>query len=341
MSRLTKILSSSVLFLAISFAFLLPSQAEVVSKKKVDPSERTACSLCHKGGPKHQIDDTRDPWCVPCHALHEVGTTLGLETYQRQFLRISGKRSALPREKSIPQKMVLIPAGEFIMGEDFSKKSLGPRHTVQLEAYLIDQYHVSNVHYQDFVQATRRVPPPHWFGINPPPEKLNHPVSFVSWYDAEAYCRWAGKRLPTEAEWEKAARGTDGRMFPWGSKFLPLRANVSQEGYRDTTPVDFLPEGKSPYGLYDMAGNLFQWTSDWFLPYPGNKVPHPNFGETLKVLRGGSFYDCSNYQCGISFQTFNRISLLPQTRAISAGFRCAKSLDAKPKIRPKNPLDEE
>jgi len=335
MKHLANRLLLLVFLMAFGLVFLGPSGAEVVSKKKDDPSEREACSLCHKGPARHQIDDTKDPWCVPCHALHEVGTTLGLQTYQGQFLRLSGKGSAAPEDDAIvPQKMVLIPKGPFIMGENFSKKSLGPRHTVHLEAYLIDQYHVSNAHYRDFVQATRRPPPPHWFGSEPPPGKLNHPVSFVSWFDAEAYCRWAGKRLPTEAEWEKAARGTDGRMFPWGSKFLPLRANVAQEGYRDTTPVGALPEGRSPYGLYDMAGNLFQWTSDWFLPYPGNTVPHPNFGETLKVLRGGSFYDCSNYQCGISFQTFNRIALLPQTRAISAGFRCARSLDGSAQEKP-------
>ncbi|MFQ5588159.1 MAG: formylglycine-generating enzyme family protein, partial [Nitrospiria bacterium] len=229
-------------------------------------------------------------------------------------------------EDIILQKMILIPAGEFIMGEDFTKKSLGPRHRVYLDDYYMDQYHVSNFYYQTFVNETRRKPPPNWRGGRFPRGKGNHPVSFVSWFDADAYCRWVGKRLPTEAEWEKAARGTDGRMFPWGKKHQKKYANVYQEGINDTSPVNAYPKGKSPYGLYDMAGNLFQWTSDWFLPYPGNNTPHPNFGETLRVLRGGSFYDCSNYRCGISFQTFNRIALLPQTHAISAGFRCAKSV---------------
>ncbi len=306
--------------------FLQKSSGEIISQKKADPSTREDCRYCHKGPQSHQIDNSRGPWCVPCHRLHDVGVTLGLQTYFKQLSRTAvNDQNGAKKGGIIFQKMILIPAGEFIMGEDFSKKSLGPRHTVYLDDYYIDQYHVTNVYYKTFLNETRRSAPPNWRGQNFPPDSDNHPVSFVSWYDADAYCRWIGKRLPTEEEWEKAARGTDGRMFPWGKRFLKNHANVSQEGYKGTTPVDLLPEGKSPYGLYDMAGNLFQWTSDWFLPYPGNPVPHPNFGKTLKVLRGGSFYDCSNYRCGISFQTFNRISLLPQTRSISAGFRCAKS----------------
>lgn len=316
----------SLLFLML---FLHRAYPEIISQKKADPFTRDECRYCHKGPQRHQIDDSKGPWCVPCHQQHGVGTTLGLKTYFKQLQRTSGETAD---EESIAsfilQKMILIPAGKFTMGEDFTKKSLGPRHTVYLDDYYIDQYHVTNLYYQTFVNETRRQAPPHWNGQQHPKAISNHPVAFVNWFDAEAYCNWAGKRLPSEAEWEKAARGTDGRMFPWGPKHLKNHANVYQEGIKNTTMVNRYPQGKSPYGLYDMAGNLFQWTSDWFQPYPGNKTPHPNFGETLKVLRGGSFYDCSNYRCGISFQTFNRISLLPQTRAISAGFRCAKSVES-------------
>ena len=210
------------------------------------------------------------------------------------------------------------------MGEDFYKRSAGLFFFKQKTAYEIDLYDVTNAHYKQFVDATGRRPPSHWRGNEYLSGKANHPVTFVSWGDADAYCRWDGKRLPTEAEWEKAARGTDGRVFPWGNQFEAKRANVPPLGLKETTPVDAFPEGRSPYGLYDMSGNVFQWTSDWFLPYPGNAVPHPNYGEKLKVLRGGSFFDCSYYRCGLSFQTFNRISLAPTTRAISAGFRCAR-----------------
>lgn len=318
--------------LALLLLFSSSVVAEIISQKRLEPFERESCRLCHKGPSKHQIDDSRDPWCVPCHRQHGVGTDLGLQSYATQRLRTTHQSQRPEQEASIiAQEMVLIPGGVFMMGADFTKKSLGPSHEVDLPPFYIDKYHVTNGHYQAFVQDTNWRRPSHWFNGSYPRGKANHPVAFVSWSDAVAFCRWSGKRLPSEAEWEKAARGTDGRMFPWGKQFLKAHANVYLEEVRDTTPVDAYPDGISPYGLYDMAGNLFQWTSDWFLPYPGNTVPHPNFGETLKVLRGGSFYDCSNYRCGISFQTFNRISLLPQTRAISAGFRCAKSAEPEKK----------
>lgn len=321
----------TILFVTPLFFFLKGSFGEIISQKKADPYTREECRYCHKGPQKSQIDDSKGPWCVPCHAMHDVGTTLGLQTFFRQRSGISGEgqNDSASRERLILQKMVRIPAGEFVMGEDFTKKSLGPRHTVFLGDFFIDQFHVTNYYYKTFADETGRKPPPNWVGGRFQHNKGNHPVSFVNWFDATAYCDWVGKRLPTEAEWEKSARGTDGRMFPWGPKYMKHHANVHQEGIHETTSIDQYPGGISPYNIFDMAGNLFQWTSDWFLPYPGNKVPHPNFGETLKVLRGGSFFDCSNYRCGISFQTFNRISLLPQTRAISAGFRCAKSAGQK------------
>ncbi|MFQ5543600.1 MAG: formylglycine-generating enzyme family protein [Nitrospiria bacterium] len=318
-----------IILIAPLIFLLQASTGEIISQKKADPSTREECQYCHKGPTRHQIDHSRGPWCAACHKLHQVGFTLGLQTYFRQIGRTATNKKLQSKEEIIPQKMILIPEGEFIMGSDFSKKSLGPSHKVFLKSYYMDQYHVTNAHYWAFVKQTGHLPPPHWLrkgpGDNAAPQRPNHPISFVTWFDANAFCAWAGKRLPTEAEWEKAARGTDGRMFPWGKKYERHRTNVTQGGFKDTTPVNFFPDGKSPYGLYDMAGNLFQWTSDWFLPYPGNKVPHPNFGETLKVLRGGSFYDCTNYRCGISFQTFNRIALNPKTRAISTGFRCARS----------------
>jgi|SRR5579884_243212 len=314
------------LILGSGFLFFDLTSGQTGGPNLADPASRKECRVCHKGPLRHQIDDSREPWCVNCHQLHNLGNTLGLDAYFQRAVRAIEPQK---KEEIIEQKMILIPAGDFIMGEDFFKKNASPRHTVHLDDYYIDLYDVTNAHYKRFVDATGHVSPSHWSQNQYPPGKANHPVTFVSWFDAEAYCKWEGKRLPTEAEWEKAARGTDGRMFPWGAKLEPKRANVPPEGIKDTTPVNAFPEGKSPYGLYDMSGNVFQWTADWFLPYPGNNVPHPNYGEKLKVLRGGSFFDCSYYKCGLSFQTFNRISLAPTTKAISAGFRCAKSIENK------------
>lgn len=233
-----------------------------------------------------------------------------------------------------PNKMVLIPAGNFIMGTDIRFPDEGPQHTVYLKAFYIDKYEVTNLQYKKFIDATHRRSPLNFVNRTYPEGKADHPVTFVSWYDAQAYCKWAGKRLPTEAEREKAARGTDGRMFPWGNEFdvnaanTPIRWNVlHMEG--DTTPVEAFKSGVSPYGVYDMSGNVWEWTSSWYKPYPGNTHITENYGEKYKVLKGGSWFDCSFYRCGVSAPVFNRSFFLRTTKNKSFGFRCAKDADKK------------
>ncbi|MBI2779041.1 MAG: formylglycine-generating enzyme family protein [Gammaproteobacteria bacterium] len=228
-----------------------------------------------------------------------------------------------------PNEMVHIPAGQFIMGTDERLSDEGPQHTVHLKSYWVDKYEVTNLQYKQFVDATARRSPDHFINRSFPTGKADHPVTFVSWHDAKAYCAWAGKRLPTDEEWEKAARGTDGRMFPWGNQFdinkvnSPVRwGQLKVEG--DTTPVGAFPEGASPYGLHDVSGNVWEWTDSWYRAYPGNKKPSENYGEQYKTLKGGSWWDCSFYKCGISAPVFNRAFFNAKVKNASFGFRCAK-----------------
>ena len=171
-------------------------------------------------------------------------------------------------------EMVLVPAGEFSMGDDQDDDEK-PTHRVYLDAFYIDKYEVTNAHFQQFVQAmghrtqaeragdnmTWRAPRGSGSSIA---GLEQHPVVRVSQEDAKAYCTWAGKRLPTEAEWEKAARGTDGRIYPWGNQFDSKRGNFAGRT-KGTVPVGSYEGGQSPYGAHDMAGNVWEWVADWYL----------------------------------------------------------------------------
>ena len=228
-----------------------------------------------------------------------------------------------------PNPMVLVPAGKYTRGSDNRLPDEGPSYAAETEAFWIDKYEVTNLQYKQFIDATNRKSPTHFRNRTYPDGKVDHPVVYVTWHDAHDYCEWAGKRLPTDIEWEKAARGTDDRDYPWGNTFdvsrlnSPLRwKSLNMEG--DTTPAGAFEGGKSPYDLYDMAGNVWEWTDSWYTQYPGNTWASENYGEMYKVLKGGSWWDCSYYQCGVSAPVFNRSYFKQNVKNASFGFRCAK-----------------
>lgn len=222
-------------------------------------------------------------------------------------------------------EMVLIPAGMFLMGSDSTSSDEGPLQSLYLPAFYIDRYEVTNSEYKKFIDATGRAKPSHWRnGIYPSGED-RYPVVGISWYDARAYAQWAGKRLPTEAEWEKAARGDDGRTYPWGDDFVADWVNAKGDGdvYPQTAPVGAFPKGVSPYGLFDMSGNVWEWTENWFDRYPGNMMENASYGEQYRVIRGGSWINFDG-----NVRTFNRGKYYPSDTSLLLGFRCA--LDANP-----------
>ncbi|MBI5328563.1 MAG: formylglycine-generating enzyme family protein [Deltaproteobacteria bacterium] len=284
------------------------------------------CMDCHTPDRKYSIDYTREQGCEECHGPNLSERYASIDTrYKGQMQEVrSQKQETKSRKKDTAEDMVLVPGGEFTMGSNDWWPKSGPEHKVNLPAFYIDKYEVTNKRFKKFVDTTGYRPPDHWNNNKIPDAREEHPVVYVSWFDAEAFCRWDGKRLPTEAEWEKAARGADKRVFPWGDKFSRDKANTPQYGKEDTMPVASFESGKSPYGVYDMAGNVWEWTADWFKPYPGNTHADENYGEKYMSLRGGSWYDCTYYKCGISAPTYNRIFFNPQTRNNNFGFRCAK-----------------
>jgi formylglycine-generating enzyme required for sulfatase activity len=225
----------------------------------------------------------------------------------------------LPRDKTNARDgtmLVLIPAGEFLMGS--SQNYQGgqgeyPQHKVYLDAYYISRYEVTNVQFRKFVHTTNYQARGKW-QQHAGQGKERNPVVNVSWHDAVAYCRWAGLRLPTEAEWEKAARGTDGRIYPWGYKWDPSRCSwnnnpkssmpaISLEGVM--VHVGSFPSGASPYGILDMSGSVWEWCSDWYnesyyAQCPSRNPQGPQSG-TRKASRGGSFrnFDPAYLRCAV------------------------------------------
>jgi serine/threonine protein kinase/formylglycine-generating enzyme required for sulfatase activity len=214
--------------------------------------------------------------------------------------------------------MVYVPAGEFIMGSDEGDSHERPVHTVHLDAFYVDKYEVTNAQYRACVEAGACDTPKNTTYYDNA-DYAQHPVVYVTWDDADAYCRWAGKRLPTEAEWEKAARGTDGRTYPWGEGIDCEHAQYSGcPG--DILPVGSKPAGASPYGALDMAGNVYEWVADWYGEYysqsPARNPPGPDSG-TMKVVRGGAWL-VTQWNARCAYRGWYGY------RDDHVGFRCAK-----------------
>jgi gamma-glutamyl hercynylcysteine S-oxide synthase len=262
---------------------------------------------------------------------------------ERTSYSVEEAQALLPKEQwDELDTMIDVPAGAFLMGTNFERADAQdrPQHAVRLSEYRIDKYLVTNAQYARFLAATGHRPPSTWKEGRIPEGELLHPVTLVNWYDAQAYARWAGKRLPTEAEWEKAARGIDGRRWPWGETMDPKRLNTYYNT-GSTTSVDAYKSGTSPYGVFDMAGNVAEWVQDDFLPYAGSDAPADIFQGKInraltpedrsmklseqiavqqhyKVLRGGSWKSDP-----FSTATYHRSYDWPNYASDFFGFRCA------------------
>jgi sulfatase modifying factor 1 len=250
---------------------------------------------------------------------------------------------------------VRVPRGELRMGSDSGEAAERPVHRVTLKAFVIDRHEVTNAEFAEFVRQTghvtdaeragvgwhwegtwREVPGADWRHPRGPGSSIEgldrHPVVQVSWNDATAYCRWRGKRLPTEAEWERAARGRGDRIYPWGDDPPRGRASYGSDeccraddgdGHLYTAPVGAFPRGRSPFGVEDLAGNVWEWVEDWFAPDfyarssrrdPVNRTPTPR-----KVIRGGGW---GNNPAGL--RSTLRHANPPDIGLSMVGFRCAR-----------------
>jgi len=279
---------------------------------------------------------------VALHERHEAGRAKMIP------YSVEDAESLLsPEQWTEIDKVVAIPAGEFFMGSDKQQTSPQnrPRHTVILANYFIDKYPVTNAQYARFTASAEYRPPLDWEGGKVVPGAELFPVTMVSWYDASNYCSWAGKRLPNEAEWEKASRGVDGRRWPWGEHMDIKRLNTYYSVGSASDVTQFI-DGASPYGVMDMAGNVSEWIGEDFAPYDGTDAPADLFQGKIqvaqsaadramkvvdlvgvdanyKVLRGGSWKSDP-----FSTATYHRNYSWPHYASDFFGFRCASDTDS-------------
>ena len=300
------------------------------------------------GEAKTTINDSQAPpdKIKQAHDTLDVANKLGLDDEQQavyQQLREKSSQSQTGasanalKQEGLPagagqasgqeMSMAMVPAGEFIMGSQEGAADEQPAHRVYVDTFLMDKYEVSVGQYAKYLEATSLDAPPDWNIMNQP-QHQKRPVVNIDWADAAMYCKWAGKRLPTEAEWEKAARGTDGRTYPWGNE-LPTRlhANFGKMEWNNhaaLVPVGKLEDGKSPYGIYDMAGNVWEWVNDWYEQdyYKNSPSQNPTGPSSaqLKVLRGGSWSDNMD-----NLRSANPYIYEPMSQYHNVGFRCAKT----------------
>lgn len=275
------------------------------------------------------------------HQRHEAGKVEAKQYGEQELIEL-----LKPEQWQELNTLIAIPAGPFIMGSNQERTNIQnrPQHSVTVAAFKIDKYLVTNAQYARFVADKNYRPPADWEQGRIAPGRELQPVTMVSWYDAHNYCAWANKRLPTEAEWEKAARGTDGRRWPWGEQMDTSRLNTYYV-IGSATDVTKYPSGASPYGVMDMAGNVFQWVNEEFAAYPGSDAPAEIFKAKVgrvnsaedrsmkvvdlvgidakyKVLRGGSWKSDP-----FSTATYHRNYSLPNLASDFFGFRCASDAD--------------
>ena len=237
-------------------------------------------------------------------------------------------------------EMVRVPTGAFLMGSNDGPQDERPQHKVEVGEFFIDRAPVTNTQFAAFLKGAGVKGPngEHWYDVDDNDARIhqrngkwvsdsdyeNHPAVEVSWFGAAAYCQWAGKRLPTEAEWEKAARGTDGRKYPWGNE-APDRSRAQfSAGYNQTIPVGNLPKGASAYGLLDMAGNTWEWVSSAYLPYPYD-ARDGREDLTRQLDRGtrGGGHDSTAEQLSATYRG-RHVSRNFRSGHHNIGFRCAR-----------------
>lgn len=263
-------------------------------------------------------DKDRKPLYIGLGALVLVTILAGWWLASRRTTILpGGPTPTASNPPSLADEMIPIPGGQFMMGRDNGSPFDGPVHRVTIKPFLIDKYEVTNEQYAQFLRQNRgRSVPKGWQGDTYPFGEAQLPVANVTWYEARDYCQSVNKRLPAEEEWEFAARGRENKLYPYGNEWKPRYSNALETGLKKPQAVGSYPDGVSPFGVFDMAGNVAEWTASDYKPYPNSKAPED---EGNKVTRGGGFKVPASEQ-----KATDRYFYRPTDSFDFIGFRCAK-----------------
>ncbi|MBI4726919.1 SUMF1/EgtB/PvdO family nonheme iron enzyme [candidate division TA06 bacterium] len=283
-----------------------------------------AFSKSYAGDVSILLEAMREAACYFSGIPYQSGQPAGESGEGLVFLGVNPQGFNEYRNQKDGSVMVEIPAGPFSMGSNEGEPDETPVHTINLDHYYIGKYEITIGQFKKYWDATGKKMPKQFSGL----ENDSLPVINVEWEEAKSYCDWAGLKLPTEAQWEKAARGRDGREYPWGSRWYPERCNSKEksDGYKWTAPVGSFAQGVSPYGCYDMAGNAWEWCSDWYdKNYYDKSAPNNPTGPasgSFRVMRGGSWSE-DGYYCRSAMRFWYDAKELISNR-LGFGFRPAK-----------------
>jgi len=289
-------------------------------KHELRAMESTVAITSRPSGAAIYINNERQGQTTPATFTLNTGAYI-IGVYTQGYVQEETRINLLPnrqetinlvmKEGNVPQGMILIPEGDFIWGADGRAPDETPRRIKNLPAYYIDKYEVTNSQFKE-------VFPDHTF----PKGQEQFPASGVSWNQAMKFAQTIGKRLPTEAEWEKAARGPDGREYPWGDAFSAANCNAAPTGNEAPMRVGRFIDGASPYGVMDMSGNIAEWVFNWYEQYEGNRDVTKDYGQVFRVIRGGSFAS-KEFDVRCARRHFDRMD----TSKPEYGFRCAKDVE--------------
>lgn len=304
-----------------------PSGSEGIEEETLGPAKReTTETLSQEGSLAKPLAERKEPYVTPPLKKSRPGTeeetTPGKNVSTNESLQQETDYGFFEPTANQPPGMIMVQGALVSIGSDNRSANESPRHTVLIPAFYIDRFEVTNTQYEAFIQESGYPAPPSWGSRQAPPGQESYPVTNITWQEAYSYSTWAGKRLPTEEEWERVAQAANAdNYYPWGMEFVSGMSNLFDSGVGTLRPIGQYQRDKSRIGCFDVMGNAAEWTASYYQPYSGNTVSDSRYGTAYRVVRGGSYLTKAK-----DVRISGRFPRNPTLRSGDIGFRCARDI---------------